>query len=93
MPIPLSLLPNNIVILQENVSSALIILDQQCIGIFLNTDLSEQLILNEYKRHKKFKRDSIRFSHKTNGRTAKRMPLSLSRNSYAGYGFIPKEFS
>jgi DNA polymerase-3 subunit epsilon len=80
--------------LQENVSSCSHYKIKQCIGICSDTDLVNiynERVQEALKSLKDIQSDLV---IKTNGRNAEENAfVIIQENSYAGYGFIPKEFS
>jgi len=80
--------------LQENVSSCSHYKIKQCIGICSDTDLVNSYNERVQEAIKSLKEIQSDLVIKTNGRTAKENAfVIIQENSYAGYGFIPKEFS
>lgn len=80
--------------LQENVSSCSHYKIKQCIGICSDTGLVNTYNERVQEALKSLKDIQSDLVIKTNGRTAKENAfVIIQENSYAGYGFIPKEFS
>ncbi|SKB24913.1 exonuclease domain-containing protein [Maribacter arcticus] len=80
--------------LQENVSSCSHYKIKQCIGICSDTGLVNTYNERVQEALKSLKDIQSDLVIKTNGRNAEENAfVIIQENSYAGYGFIPKEFS
>lgn len=80
--------------LQENVSSCSHYKIKQCIGICSDIDLVNSYNERVQEAIKSLKEIQSDLVIKTNGRNAEENAfVIIQENSYAGYGFIPKEFS
>ena len=80
--------------LQENVSSCSHYKIKQCIGICSDIDLVNSYNERVQEAIKSLKDIQSDLVIKTNGRNAEENAfVIIQENSYAGYGFIPKEFS